>query len=165
MKTKKVLIAMSLVGAILIIGCQEQQIADPNPVDKNAFNRAVVDTYSDLAIQNAIVAQHTIYPYHFVANSVELNDLGMRDLSVLIEHYKQNPGEITLQQGSVEGLLYQSRAQMIYEKLLEAGIPQDKINMTDGMPGGEGMPSTAVIEILETAKDSTIGGDKMQVQF
>lgn len=167
MKTRKMFIVISLICMVLISGCQEEQSAEMNPIDKSAVNRAIVDTYSDLAIQNAIVAQHTLYPYHFVINSVDLNDLGRRDLSVLVEHFKQNPGVLTVQQGGVEGVLYQARVQRVHEKLMEAGIPQNKINMADGMPGGSGMLSNAVIEILEKAKTdgSDDQGYSMGVQF
>lgn len=171
MKTKQMFIAISLVSVILLSSCQEQQVTAPSPYsDNDEVNRAILDTYSDLAIQNAIIAQHTIYPYHFVANGVDLNALGQRDLSVLTEHYKHNPGEITVQQGDVDELLYQGRAQMIYEKLLEGGIPPEKINMTDGLPGGEGMPSNSVIEILEKPSMSTIdsstgSGSGMTTQY
>ena len=160
MNTKNMLIVMSTLCVVFMVGCQDEMVDGPSPIDKGAVNRAVVDTYSDLAIQNAIIAQHTLYPYHFVPNSVDLNDLGRRDLSVLTEHFKENPGNLTVQQGSVEGVLYQSRAQMVYEKLMEAGIPQDKINITDGMPGGSGMPSVTVIEILEKAKEASSGAAK-----
>ncbi|MHC4552374.1 MAG: OmpA family protein [Planctomycetota bacterium] len=166
MNTKNMLIVMSLLCTVLMTGCQDEQVGGTEPIDKGAVNRAIVDTYSDLAIQNAIIAQHTLYPYHFVPNGVDLNDLGRRDLSVLIEQFKVNPGTLTVQQGSVESVLYQLRAQMVYEKLMEAGIPQSKINVTDGMPGGSGMSSTMLIEILETAKEAESNYDnKMEVQF
>ena len=150
MKLKK-LIAASLMCAVLFCGCQEQEV-DKNALDTSEVNRKIVDTYSDLAIQNAIIAQHTLYPYHFVNNSAQLNGLGERDLSVLIQHFQANPGKLILRQGNTDPLLYQARAQMVYEKLLQAGISDEKINMTDGMPGGEGMASNKIIEILETEK-------------
>ena len=169
MKTKEVLIAISLVCGILICGCNRQtEKPMQSAVNKDQVNRAILDTYSDLAIQNAIIAQHTLYPYHFVNNSVELNVIGMRDLSVLIEHFQQNPGEISIQKGDIEDILYQARGQLVSEKLIEAGIPQDKINIVDGMPGGDGVPSGTVIEILEKAKEapgSSQKGGGMQVQF
>ncbi|MBL7214998.1 MAG: hypothetical protein ISS71_04905 [Phycisphaerae bacterium] len=166
METKKALVAISLICGIFLCGCCPQtQKPIANPIDKDQANRAIVGSYSDLAIQNAIIAQHTLYPYHFVNNSADLNTIGDRDLSVLIKHFQQNPGEITVQKGSADDLLYQARGLMVYEKLLEAGIAQNKINITDGMPGGDGMPSGSVIQILEKAKDTPGSGGGMQVQF
>jgi hypothetical protein len=150
MKYRKTMLLMSLICAIVFCGCQEEQ-AGPT-VDEDAVNRKIVDTYSDLSIQNAIIAQHTLYPYHFVNNGVQLNDLGQRDLSVLVQHFQDNPGQLTLQQGGTESQLYQSRAQTVYEKLLAGGIPDGKIRIIDGMPGGDGIASNSIIEILKTEK-------------
>ena len=150
MRLKEIL-AMSVVCVVVFCGCQQEQ-ADTNTVDEDVINRKIVDTYSDLAIQNAIIAQHTLYPYHFVNNGAQLNGLGERDLSVLVQHFQDNPGQLTLQQGGTEERLYQSRFQTVYEKLLAGGIPDGKIKITDGMPGGNGIASNSIIEILETEK-------------
>ena len=164
MKLKEIFV-LSLIGAVMFCGCQEEQ-ADTNTVDTSQVNRKIVDTYSDLAIQNAIIAQHTLYPYHFVNNGAQLNGLGERDLSVLIQHFQDNPGQLTLQQGGTESLLYQSRAQTVYEKLLAGGIPDEKIRITDGMPGGDGIASNSIIEILETEKTTDMSQKfDMEVQF
>ena len=164
MKLKETMFVMSVLCVIFVLGCQEQQ-AGPT-VDTSGVNRKIVDTYSDLAIQNAIISQHTLYPYHFVNNSAQLNGLGERDLSVLVQHFQDNPGRINVQQGSVDSVLYQSRAQTVYEKLLAGGIPDEKVRIATGMPGGEGIASNAVIEILEKDKTTEMGdGYEMDVQF
>ncbi|MDH4201692.1 MAG: hypothetical protein OEV87_02225 [Phycisphaerae bacterium] len=160
----KEMFVMSLVCVVVFCGCQEQQ-AGPT-VDESQVNRKIVDTYSDLMIQNAVIAQHTLYPYHFVNNSAQLNGLGERDLAALVQHFQENPGQITVHQGKTEPLLYQSRAQTVYEKLLAGGISDSKIKIVSGMPGGEGMKSNAVIEVLETEKTTDMGkGYDMGVQF
>ena len=165
MKVKKTMWVVGLMCAVSFCGCQEQQ-ADTNTLDTSEVNKKIVDTYSDLAIQNAIIAQHTLYPYHFVNNGAQLNGLGQRDLSVLVQHFQDNPGQLILQQGGTESLLYQSRAQTVYEKLLQGGIPDEKIRIADGMPGGNGMASNAIIEILETEKTTDMSqGFDMDVQF
>ena len=164
MKLKEIFV-LSLICAVSFCGCQEEQ-ADQNTVDTSEVNRKIVDTYSDLAIQNAIIAQHTLYPYHFVNNSAQLNGLGERDLTVLIQHFQKNPGQLILQQGGTESLLYQSRAQTVYEKLLAGGIPDEKIRIADGMPGGNGMASNAMIEIFETERTTDMSqGFDMEVGF
>jgi hypothetical protein len=164
MKYKKAVLTVTLVCVVVFCGCQEQQ-AGPT-VDQSQVNRKIVDTYSDLMIQNAVVAQHTLYPYHFVNNSAQLNGLGERDLAALVQHFQENPGQITVHQGKTEPLLYQSRAQTVYEKLLAGDIPDSKIKIVSGMPGGDGIQSNAVIEILETDKTSGPSGDMdMAVSF
>ena len=163
MKLKTVFV-IGLCCSILLVGCQEQQ-AGPT-VDESQVNRKIVDTYSDLMIQNAVIAQHTLYPYHFVNNSALLNNLGERDLAVLIQHFQENPGQIAVQQGKTDKLLYQSRAQTVYEKLLAGGVPDSKIKIVSEMPGGDGIQSNAVIEILATEKTSSpSGGMDMGVEF
>jgi len=150
MKYQKAVLVIAVMCGAVFVGCEQQPIQPT--VDTSEVNRKVVDTYSDLAIQNAIIAQHTVYPYHFVANSPQLNDLGLRDLGVLIQHYTDSPGIINVQQGSADSALYQQRTQMVYEKLLQGGLTEDKIQIASGMPGGEGMASNTVIEILEKEK-------------
>ena len=165
MEYRRIVLAIGFMCSILLVGCQEPQMNTPT-VDESQVNRKIVDTYSDLMIQNAIITQHALYPYHFVNNGATLNALGERDLSVLIQHFQENPGQIIVQQGNTEPLLYQARAQTVYEKLLQGGISDDKIKIVTGMPGGDGMQSNSIIEILETEKtqDMTQGYD-MGVQF
>ncbi len=169
MKTRKIMASINLISVLCLCGCcapQKEKVS--NPIDQSQVDRAIVGIYSDMAIQNAIIAQHTLYPYHFVNNSANLNTIGERDLSVLIAHFLNNPGKLIVQQGAADDLLYQSRAQLVYEKLLAGGIVQEKINITDGMPGGDGMPSGSVIEILEKAKtkpDISHTYDGTRVQF
>lgn len=161
MKTTKTLITTCLVcGFLMLGGCQQKQTTQPNAIDQDQANRKLVDAYSDMAIQNAIITQHTLYPYHFVNNSADLNGVGRRDLAVLIQHFQQNPGQINLQRGSVEEPLYLARKQTVYKSLVDGGIPQDKIQIAEGMPGGDGMPSNSVIEILENAKESPDSGQE-----
>ena len=165
MKYKKAVLTMALVCGVVLCGCQEQQ-ADTRRVDESQVNRKIVDTYSDLMIQNAVIAQHTLYPYHFVNNSAMLNNLGQRDLAVLVQHFQENPGQLMIHQGKTEAILYQSRAQTVYEKLLAGGIPDGKIKIVSGMPGGDGIQSNAVIEVLQTEKTTDMSrGYDMGVKF
>lgn len=164
MKYASVVWMVVLMGALFVCGCQEE-VADPNAIDYQAVNREIVDTYSDLAIQNAIIAQHTLYPYHFVKNGAQLNKLGERDLMVLIDHYRNNPGKVSLEQGTTDALLYQSRAQTVYEKMLAGGIPDSKIRIVNEMPGGEGIASNTMIEILEKEAATDTSTSEMGVEF
>ena len=122
MKSRKAFAVVILMCAVLICACTPVEKGPvTNAVNKDQVNQTILGTYSDLAIQNAIITQHTLYPYHFVNNSADLNTIGQRDLSILIEHFQQNPGRLMIQQGSEDDLLYQSRGQLVYEKMLQAG--------------------------------------------
>jgi len=164
MKYQKAILMMAVLCSVAWIGCQEPQVGPT--VDTSQVNRKVVDTYSDLAIQNAIITQHTLYPYHFKNNSAQLNGLGQQDLSVLVRHFKENPGKINVQQGSTDSILYQSRIQTVYEMLLQGGVSDGQIQIVSGMPGGDGMPSNSMIEILEVDKTADMSqSDGMDVAF
>lgn len=157
MKTTVTFIAICLACGLLNSGCQQNQVQETG-LDRDMVNKKMLEAYSDMAIQNAIIAQHTLYPYHFVNNSTDLNNVGKRDLGVLIQHFQKNPGKLIVQRGAEEEALYQARLQAVSKTLIEAGIAKDKIYIADGMPGGDGMSSAMAIEILEKSKDAPCSG-------
>ena len=166
---KLTMITVLVLFCILILGCQEENM-DKSP-DERLMNSELIDTYSDIAIHNAIISQHTLFPYHFVKNGAELNELGQRDLAVLTSHFAKNGGHLNIRQLGASAELYQARvsavreklseagvdtaepypagASVVREKLREAGIETARITTSDGMPGGSGMPSERVLIILE----------------
>lgn len=131
---------------IMVFGCQET-VKEQEP-DKTMINEKLVSSFNDKAIQNAIISQHTIYSYHFVNNSDKLNELGMRDLAVLADHYKNNPGQLSVCKDNVPDSLYQARVDFVLNQLKESGIDIGRISVSDGMPGGQGMPSEKVLDII-----------------
>ena len=76
------IIALSLVMA----GCNETSLIKET---NQPINSGLVKTYHNIAIKNAVIRQSTLYPYHFIVNSSELNELGRQDLTTLIEHFRQ----------------------------------------------------------------------------
>lgn len=146
------MIATLVLFCILIIGCQEEQ--KDKFADERLMNSKLINTYSDIAIQNAIITEHTMYPYHFVKNTTELNELGQRDLAVLISHLAQYGGYLNIRRQDASEDLYKGRVDVVRESLQEAGVDMKRINILDGMPGGSGMPSEKVLVILEQASKS-----------
>lgn len=132
-----------------------QPVKEPSPKSAAGVKEApkVIDLYSDLAIQNAIITQHTVYPYHFVNNSAVLNPLGQRDLAVLARHFSQNPGELNVRRGDVEPALYQARMETVKARLAEGGVDVSRIRMNDGLAGGEGIATSEMIEVLARSRD------------
>ena len=145
---RTLLIAELLLICVLICGCQES--TQPEPIDKSAVNSELINTFNDISMKNAIVAQHTLYPYHFIQNSGQLNELGQRDLSILAAHFKDYPGQLNIRRGSTEKDLYQARVSYVLEQLTQAGVDSKRVSVADGMPGGRGMSSEQVIAILES---------------
>lgn len=131
---------------ILIAGCAEEVQKGP---DKALINAELMNSFNDIAMQNAIISQHTLYPYHFVNNSAKLNELGQRDLDVLTKHFMENPGQLNIRRHDISSDLYDARVNLVLDQLKEAGIATENISVSDGMPGGPGMPTERILIILE----------------
>lgn len=137
---------------VLTFGCQEETVESPN---SHLVNSKLVNTYNDIAIQNAVVSQHTLFPYHFVENGAELNELGQKDLAVLTSHFIKHPGHLNVRKHNTPGDLYKARVNLIRDRLQQAGIASKRISISDGMPGGSGMTSERVLVILEQESEGT----------
>jgi hypothetical protein len=137
---------MTVLFFLLIVGCRENVQKNP---DNSLINGQLIKSYNDIAMQNAIVSQHTLFPYHFVADGAELNELGQRDLAALTSHFIKYPGHLNIRRGKTAAALYEARVNMVHEKLLEAGIDTKRISISDDMPGGSGITSERMLVILE----------------
>ncbi|MCL5282305.1 MAG: hypothetical protein M1376_20660 [Planctomycetes bacterium] len=145
-------------AALLPAGCnEEQKTADAN---RKKLDTELVNTVNNLQVENAIVTQHTLYPYHFVTGGAGLNDLGRRDLMVLARHYQENPGALNVRRGETDEALYKARVAQVQKRLKEAGVDVGRMTIADGMPGGPGMPSEAIVTVKPkvTGGSSTTGG-------
>lgn len=143
-------------AGVLLAGCEEEQAARKN--QKN-LDVELVNTLNNIQVENAIVTQHTLYPYHFVTGGAGLNDLGQRDLMVLARHYKEQPGALNVRQSETRAELYSARVAQVQSRLKEAGVDVGRMTISDGMPGGPGMPSEAILTTTPkvTSGDSTTG--------
>ncbi|MBN1787409.1 MAG: hypothetical protein JW806_03340 [Sedimentisphaerales bacterium] len=144
MKVYKVIVVC--LAVIALAGCSENT---QKSHDTHELNSELIRAYSQISINNAIVSRHTLFPYHFVDNSAELNELGKNDLGVLIKHYKDNPGTLNITQGDATDKIYLARVTGIIEKLGDAGVDKSKMIILDGIQGGRGMPSEEVLAILQ----------------
>jgi len=124
-----------------------------NKSNNHEINSQLVNSYNDIAIQNAIVSQHTLFPYHFVNNGGELNELGQRDLAALTSHFIKYPGHLNIRRHNTTADLYEARVNMVHERLQEAGIDMGRISISDNMPGGSGITSERILIILEQASE------------
>ena len=130
----------------LIAGCQN---GSSEVVTNTRLDAALVKTLNNIGVENAILAQHTLYPYHFVAGAECLNELGMRDLAVLTRHFASYPGVLNVRRDQASDELYEARVTYVVNRLKEAGVNVDNMHMADGMPGGSGMSSERVVTILQ----------------
>ncbi len=148
LSAKACLIAELLLIWVLVCGCEEGP--KPQPIDERAVNTELINTFNDISMENAIVAQHTLYPYHFIIDGNQLNELGQRDLSILAAHFKDYPGQLNIRRDDATEELYQARVTHIVDQLTGAGVDAKLISISDGMPGGDGMASEQVIYILQS---------------
>ncbi len=145
-----------VLGALLLVavgGCHDNaQRAQDDPLrmqDSTELDSWMVTTSRDEPIRAAIIAQHTLYDYHFQPNSARLTTLGARDLGVLAEAFAKAPGELSVRRGEVSASLHDERVKTVVAELAKAGVAVERMTMTEGLPGGSGMSSVWVLTVRE----------------
>lgn len=101
------------------------------------------------SLQRAIVVQSTLFPYHFVPDAAQLNELGERDLQVLARHFQSHSGSLSVRRGDAGDALAEARLRAVVEALANAGVARDHVLVRDGLPGGDGVASARVIQIMK----------------
>lgn len=139
------IIAVCVLGG-LILGCEERL---KEPAEDKNLDAELVRTLNNIGVENAIIAQHTLYPYHFVPDGGQLNELGRRDLAVLAKHFADHAGTLNVRRGETPAELYEARVAHVVQSLKEMGVNTARLNLSDGMPGGTGMASERVVTILK----------------
>ena len=137
---------------ILIVGCQGEKKENP---DNQMIYSELINSFNDIQTENAIISQHTLFPYHFVKNGAELNELGQRDCDILAKHFADHPGQLNIRRNSISEDLYEARIQTVIDNFKEAGVKTEQVSISDGMPGGSGMASEKVLIILEKEQEDT----------
>ncbi len=143
----------------VLCGCEESMT---DRAESRNLDVELVKTINNISVENAIIAQRTLYPYHFVADGEQLNELGQRDFAVLARHFKEHPGVLNIRQGQASPELYEARIAQILSGLNQAGVETDRMSISDAMPGGSGMPSEQVITILEEEPTRAGSGQTMR---
>lgn len=142
------LVLPSMLLAIALTGCQSASHQTVSTDQRASENAWVIHDYENQAINNAIIAQHTLYPYHFLLNSEQLTELGDRDLMVLADHFMDAPGPLNIRRGNESDELYQARIDHVKSRLVNAGIDTSRVKLADDFPGGTGQSSQHALVIL-----------------
>jgi len=108
----------------------------------------------NIQINNGIIRQRTIFPYHFLPETAQLNELGVYDLEVLAGYFRDHPGRLNVRKGEADERLYEARIKAAVAVLARAGVDTSRIAIVDVLPPGDGMPSERVIAILEIDQPS-----------
>lgn len=138
----------------LVVGCSEEQAGEQT---RKNLDVELVNTLNNVGVENAIITQHTLYPYHFGVDAGELNELGQRDLMVLARHFKDHPGILNIRRGEAMDVLYEARVAHVLTRLKDAGVETARMSVSDGMPGGPGMPSERVVTIVQAQGEPPAG--------
>ena len=155
-------LAIFFVGAVSACG-EEKTLEYPLADHYTEMNEMSLRLHFVVAQEAAIIRQHTIYPYHFVPHSAELNGLGMREVDVLARHRVRYPGPVNLRHGDESEELYETRIQTLFDRFASAGLPRESIRIADGLPGGEGASSEEVVIIrsrMTGRSGSSSGGNQ-----
>jgi hypothetical protein len=125
------------------------------------FDAAIVRAHQDDFEAAGVIRQHTIYPYHFVADSAALNDLGRRDVAILAGHYASlqvdqgvPPASMGVRRGDASPALYDARVRAVTAELGRGGVPNDRVRIADTVPGGDGMALGKIKVILQRDLDN-----------
>ncbi len=148
---KALMIATSGIAIALLAGCGGGTRTEPITGTNNTMEADIsfVNSVNDTAVNNGIISQHTIYPYHFISGGSELNSLGRKEVAVLADHYRMNKGHLTVRKGDASDELYNARLKSIEAELHRSGVEGSQVTLEDGMPGGNGMKSHALNAMLQ----------------
>ncbi len=163
MKTSIKLILVIQLGALT--GCTTWGTDNHAAARATYANRLMVNSFFDEAAENGIIAQHTIFPYHFVVDGDQLNALGRSDLGVLAAHFKETPGPLNVRRAGASEDLYKARVAAVMAFLGEQGVNPDRVRIGDAVPGGPGMASDRVISALSRKETGKPGQTKADGQF
>jgi hypothetical protein len=167
-RTAKRTAAAVVVALAAAAGCAHKEPAPvakgPPPQPMQVQDMGIVDAIGDAGIRSAIVTQHTLFPYHFAADSDTLNELGQDELAVLISHLRTvGGGQLNVRAGDAPEPLYSARVRYVRDMLRKGGVDPATVKIADAPAGGEGTPSTTVLRALTAeANKQTFGSSAGQ---
>ncbi len=144
-----------LTASVLVVGAGGCTEPKPTPDQYPAVNSWLINSVQDTSINQAIITQGTVFPYHFAQRTATLNELGRHDLKVLAGHYRRHPGELSIRRGKATVDLYQARVDRVLETLTRAGVERRRMEISDARAGGEGMSSERVLKVFEGESDKS----------
>lgn len=157
-----------LTTSVLLVVAAGCNMPEPRLQDRSRLNAWLLASVRDTAINQAIILQGAVHPYHFVSGAAVLNDLGKHDLNVLAAHYRRHPGALSIRRGNAATDLYEARVARVVKTLTRAGVEKGRVAICDTFPGGEGMTSERVLRVLENDSDQgsllSSGGSRRSVQ-
>jgi len=122
------------------------------------LDAGLVRAIRDPAVDNAIITQHTLYPYHFVTGGSTLNELGQHDVAVLAEHYRTlgngATASLSLRRGGASDALYDARVKAVTGELARAGIKGDGVEINNAVAGGDGIRGQRLTTVMQRDREN-----------
>lgn len=137
-----------LACVLALAGCSMYPKGSPTEISvthRREFNTRMAANLMEDQAANAVATQRTLYPYHFVEGSAQLNPLGERDLQILAERYGPRLESLNLRQGDATDSLYDARKAMVRAYLGNLDISLTADAIVDGHPHGDGKTSEEVV--------------------
>jgi hypothetical protein len=141
--------AVILCLALGVAACRSTSYDQAGPV--GVRNMWASEHIREASLRQAILTQSTLHPYHFVVGAAELNELGWRDMEVLAAHFVAHGGTLSVRRGGVDEELYGARLKRVETALAAVGVEPGRVRVTDTLPGGNGITSERMLEVLEKA--------------
>jgi len=157
----KALSLLVLLTPMAMVGCNESPPMDASiessSRQQQAADKWFVESQTHASITNGILAQRTMYPYHFDPASARLTDLGRRDLAILADYFRNTSRTLTLVRGDASDELYLARTGMVRDSLKQAGIDLAHVTIADGAPGGAGISGQYIVDTAKSDKGQYSG--------
>jgi len=131
--------ALSIAAAMALFASAACEEPPPLPIRR----------LQNIQINNGIIRQRTVFPYHFVPATARLNPIGDHDLEVLSVYFKDHPGKLNIRRGKAGQKLYDARVGVVIQTLAAAGVDINRIEVVDELVPGDAMVSERVVRILE----------------
>lgn len=140
---------LSLMTAINLgcAGSKDEQIPVPK-VEDDVMNKKVITSSYDAQINAGIRRDRTIYPYHFVTEEADLNDLGRDQIDALTADLTKRPVRVNVPKFDNDEELHEARVAVVRQRLVENGIGEDRIAIQDGLSGGPGLVTAVFVGAL-----------------
>ncbi|MEW6747968.1 MAG: hypothetical protein AB1486_35070 [Planctomycetota bacterium] len=79
----------------------------------------------------------------------------MRDLDVLTTYYREYSGKLRVQRGGAAADLYAARVRTVKSSLVNGGVDISRIEISEGLPGGDGVDSERAVRLLIAAEKTS----------
>jgi hypothetical protein len=136
-------------GLLAIPGCSKphERLNSP-PQGHTEYRNQLQEPYVYMA-DNAMLADMSMSPVHFVPHQTELNSLGARRLKRYAEILKIYGGTLRYDGTEDAKKLSEGRLAQIKHFLLAEGLDADRVEVQTGLAGGDGMNASEAILVRQ----------------